>query len=82
MKQLRFSLAVTILALVLSVPAFAGDMQAGITGQPPSQPAASATGEILCGAELTGETTNSEATTVDPAMEVVLNLIRSMLSLF
>jgi hypothetical protein len=82
MKQLRFSLAATILALALSVPAFAGDMQAGITAQPPSQPTASAAGDIQCGAALTSETTNSENTTVNPVTEIALNLIQSVLSLF
>lgn len=82
MKQLRFLLAATVLALALSIPAFAGDMQCGVTAQPPSQPTASVTGDMLAGSALTGETTYSEATTVDLVAETALQLLLSVLSLF
>jgi hypothetical protein len=82
MKRLRIPLAATILVLALSVPAFAGDMWAGITSQPPSQPTASATGDIQCGVAPTSETTNSETITVDPVAGSMLQLMVSVLSLF
>jgi hypothetical protein len=82
MKKLRFPLAATVLALALSVPSFAGDMQCGVTAEPPSPPPASVMGDTLAGATLTGETTNSEAATVDPLTDTALQLILSVLSLF
>jgi hypothetical protein len=82
MKQLKFPLATIVLALVLSVPAVAGDMQCGVTAEPPSPPPASVMGDMQAGATLTGETTNSEATAVDPVTETMLQLMLSVLSLF
>lgn len=72
MKRFRRFLVATVLALAFSVPAFAGDMWAGITSQPPSQPA---TAESTSGSV-------SETTAVDPVTELALDLLQSLLSLF
>lgn len=79
MKQLRIPLAATVLALVFSIPALAGDMQCGVTSEPASQ---STTSAMQAGVTATDETTNSETITVDPVTETTLQLMVSVLSLF
>ena len=80
MKRLKLPLATTALALLLSTPAFAGDIWCGVTSEPPSQPTASATGDTSAGA--LDATANSETITVDPVTESALQLMLSVLSLF
>ncbi len=82
MESLRKSLAVTVLTLVLTCSAFAGEMSTGIV-QPPPQPNSSVAGEMSTGVATTdGATAEEMSTTVDPVREVTLNLLRSVLSLF
>ena len=80
MKTLRQLFVASAFTLVLTLPALAGEIQT-----PKSQPTqATAEGEIQT--PLTGqiETTGSvsEATVIDSATEIALNLLQSVLSLF
>jgi hypothetical protein len=78
MKTLRRLCAVFVLTLTLALSAFAGQIETGIA--PPSPPPdAAATGQIETG--VTGEISTSIIAT-DPATEVVLSLLQSLLSLF
>lgn len=82
MKQFRLSLAATVLTLAFSIPAFAGDMETGITSQPPTPPAATTSGDIqttVAGQMETGVTANEAA---DSLSCVALGLMQSVLSLF
>lgn len=84
MKQLRLSLAATVLTLAFSIPAFAGDMETGITSQPPMPPVATASGDMqtpVAGQMETGVTAN-EATATASLSEIALGLMQSVLSLF
>lgn len=82
MKSLRRLLSITVLMLVLTCSAFAGEMGTGIV-QPPPQSSATAAGEMGTGLAATNGTTAGDmSTSVDPVREVVLNLLRSVLSLF
>jgi hypothetical protein len=83
MKQLRLYLAATVLALTLSVPAFAGDMWAGITAPPPPPQQTSATGDMgTPGETATGEISTPGVVALDPVTEAALGLLKSLLSLF
>lgn len=78
MKQLKLFLASTLLTLALAVSAFAGNMPCGVT-DPPSPPATA----VASDTETTSSSgTVSETTAIDPVMEIALNLIQSVLSLF
>ncbi len=83
MKNLRQFCGALVFTLALTIPAFAGDIQTGIT-TPPSQPAQAATTKGDIQNTITGqaETGSSEATAVDSATEIALNLLQSVLSLF
>lgn len=82
MKSLRKLFAVSVLTLVLTCSALAGEMDTGIV-QPPPQPSAATAGEMDTGLTATNETTFGDTSTgVNSAGEVALNLLRSVLSLF
>jgi hypothetical protein len=78
MKHLRLSLAVITLMLALSLSAFAGDIQCGVTStQPPNQASTTSNRENFASSG-----TVSENTAIDPVTEIALSLMQSMLSLF
>jgi hypothetical protein len=80
MRHLKQLCAACVLALVLALPAFAGNMEAGITSpQPSSTSSATMQGNMEAG--ITGEMTTG-ATAINPATEIILNLLQSLLSLF
>jgi hypothetical protein len=74
MKTLRHLCAALALTFVLALPAFAGQMDAGITAPPPPPQGNMST--TVAGNMTTGDT---DAAT---AMEVALSLLQSLLSLF
>ena len=79
MKTLRQLFVASVFTLALALPAFAGEIQT-----PKTQPTpATAEGEIHTGVAGQIETPGSvsEASTIDSATELALNLIQSMLSL-
>jgi hypothetical protein len=89
MRNLKKLCATCVLTLVLTLPAFAGDMLAGATAPPPPPPpdSSSATGDMgtgITGDMETGVTGDMSAgvTATDPATEVALSLMQSLLSLF
>jgi hypothetical protein len=71
MKQVQKLSAITILACILSIQAFAGVMDAPIAPPPPSD------GDMKSSRASTGGTLN-----VDPVLQVALNIVQSMLSMF
>jgi hypothetical protein len=77
-----------VLALALSLSAFAGNMPTGITAPPPSpDPQATAQGDIsttVAGNMPTGVAGNmpTGVTATDPATEGWLSLLQSLLALF
>jgi hypothetical protein len=81
LRQLCIALAFT---LALTLPAFAGEITTGVAPPQPSQPAQTATanGEITTGITGQEETGSCEATAIDSATEIALNLLQSVLSLF
>ncbi|HEX8846044.1 MAG TPA: hypothetical protein VF791_15440 [Pyrinomonadaceae bacterium] len=90
MRNLKKLCAACVLTLVLALPAFAGDMLAGVASPPPPPPDTSSattqgdmpggiTGEM--GTGITGDMSAGVATT-DPATDVLLSLLQSLLSLF
>jgi hypothetical protein len=87
MKTLRRLCAVFVLTLVLALPAFAGEMPGGVTAPPPPPSQATATGEITTGVTgeistgVTGDITTG-VTATDPATDIFLSLLQSLLSLF
>jgi hypothetical protein len=82
MKTLRRLCAVLVLTLVLALSAVAGDIQTGFTNQPPPPPPESqamTTGQISTG--VTGDI-QTGVTATDPATDVFVSLLQSLLSLF
>ena len=81
MKTLRQLPVALVFTLALTIPAFAGEMETGKTTPPPT-PTATTAGEIHT--TITGQmdTGSGEATPSDSAMEIALNLLQSVLSLF
>lgn len=86
MKPLRQLCAVFVLALALSLSSFAGEIQTGVTTPPPPSQMMSTgdistgvTGEISTG--ITGDITTG-VTATDPATDIFLSLLQSLLSLF
>ena len=77
MKRLRQICAVTILAISVTLSAFAGNINCGAVEPPPSDPTASVTGEMATGATATNETAY-----VDPVTGLALDILQSLLSLF
>ena len=84
MKNLHRLCGAIVFTLVLTIPAFAGDIQTTVTSPPPSQPAQTATlnGDIQTGVTGQAETDSSEATAANSAAEIALNLLQSVLALF
>jgi hypothetical protein len=74
MKALRHLCAALALTFVLALPAFAGQMDAGITAPPPPPQGNMST--TVAGNMTTGDTDTATA------MEVALSLLQSLLSLF
>ena len=82
MKSLRKLLAVSVLTFILTCSAMAGEMDTGIVQQPP-QPSATTIGEMGTGLTATDETTAGNMSAgINSAGEIVLNLLRSVLTLF
>ena len=81
MKALRLLCVTSAFTLALAIPAFAGDIQTGVTSPPPPQ-TVTANGDIQTTVTGQEETVSGEATAADSATESVLNLIQSVLSLF
>jgi hypothetical protein len=88
MKTLRRLCAVFVLTLVLALSAFAGDMSTGITAPPPpSTSQATTAGDMSTGVTgdmstgITGDITTGVMAT-DPATDIFLSLLQSLLSLF
>jgi hypothetical protein len=79
MRYLKKLFAACVLTLALALPAFAGDMLAGVTSQPPSPPQATAQGDMSAG--VAGDM-GAGGKATDPATEVWLSLLQSLLSLF
>lgn len=80
MRTLRQLCAACVLALALALSAFAGDMTTGVTSPPPPPGSQVATaGDITTGTTLDIST---GVTVTDPATEVMLSLLQSLLSLF
>lgn len=71
MKSIRQLCAAVVLTLVVAAHTFAGQMHTLIVDPPPPPPAA-AEGQITTG--------NSEA--VDPVVQLALNVLQSVMSLF
>lgn len=82
MKIYRKAVAALVLALVFSMPVFAGEMHTGVTEPPPPPPAS---GEIQTaatnGVVQTGEAESAPEAT-DIVTEITLNLLQTALSLF
>jgi hypothetical protein len=79
MKNLRRLSGALVFTIVLTIPAFAGEMDTGIA--PPPQ-AATTEGDIHTTVTGQMDTGNSEATATGSATEIALNLLQSVLSLF
>lgn len=73
---MRKSIRVSLLVVVMAVSAHAGDMQCGVTGTPPTQPATVAQEPIL------ESTASGDISTgaVDTFTEVALNLLAGLLA--
>ncbi len=84
MKNLHRLCGAIVFTLVLTIPAFAGDIQTTVTSPPPSQPAQTATlnGDIQTGVTGQADMGSSEATAANSAAEIALNLLQSVLALF
>ena len=80
MKTLRQFFAALVLAFMLALSAFAGQMDTGLTTPPPPpESQITTTGEISTG--FTGDMSTGAAA-MDSTTEVALNLLQSLLSLF
>lgn len=90
MKNLGTLCASVVLALILTTPAFAGDIHTGITNPPPAPQGVISTGvtdsPATQGNIHTGvtnqESAEDGATASDSVTEIALNLLQSVLSLF
>jgi hypothetical protein len=84
MKNLRRLSVALVFTLVLTIPAFAGEIDTGKTSPPPSQPTQAATteGEIDTGITGQTETGSGEVSATNSATEIALNLLQSVLALF
>lgn len=84
MKKLRQPCVAFVLIFVLTLPAFAGQMDTGFAPPPPRAPASATTeGEISTTvAGNMSATKSEEATAADSVTEIALSLLQSVLSLF
>ncbi len=74
MKKLKLTTAATILTLVLSFSAFAGDMATTLTSQATAQPTATLAGQIDT-TSATTSSTSSTTTAVNPLTQIILVLL-------
>lgn len=84
MRNLRYSLATVVIALLLAGSAYAGDMYSGYTSPPPppqQNSTASVTGDMYSGVTSSAPTTGEEAAPVDSVREVALNIFQGLLAL-
>jgi hypothetical protein len=80
MKRVRNLLAALILSLVLTSPAFAGDIMMGITseqGNPPSNSTQQSSSNAATEAD-----PSTASTAIDPVTEALLALINGIASIF
>lgn len=80
MKSLRQLCVALVFTLVLTFPAFAGEITT-MVAPPPPQPA-TAQGEMQTTVSGQEEMASSEDTVADSATEIALSLLQSVLSLF
>jgi hypothetical protein len=73
---MRKSIQVSLLVMLMAVSAQAGDMQCGVTGTPPTQPA-TVEQEPIQESTASGDTSNNA---VDTFAEVALNLLAGVLA--
>lgn len=81
MKYIRQLCVALMFTFALVLPTFAGEISTTIAPPLPTQ-AATATGEIHTTVVGQEETGSSEATAIDSATEIALNMLQSVLSLF
>jgi hypothetical protein len=82
MKHLRQFCAVTILTIVVTLSASAGNINCGVVAPPPPEQTTSAAGEMTTGASATSETLSAETAFVDPVTGLALGILQGLLSLF
>ena len=80
MKNLKSLFTTVVLTLVLTLPAFAGQMTTTITDPPPSPPSATVDGQMTT--TVTGQIGTGSSEAVDPVTQVALSLLQSVMSLF
>ncbi|MGI8656040.1 MAG: hypothetical protein ACR2LC_12570 [Pyrinomonadaceae bacterium] len=80
MKNFRHLCAVIMLTFLLALPAFAGQIETGVTSPPPTTTSATA-GQTQTGATST-RTTSSQLAGAPSITETVLNLLQGVLALF
>jgi hypothetical protein len=85
MKTFRQFIATAVLTLVLTFPAFAGEIQSPGVANPPPPPSqqSSVTGDMSCpGVASTGEIPGPGVVALDPVIGTALSLLQSVLSIF
>jgi hypothetical protein len=80
MKHLRHFCFASILSFLLTLSAFAGDINCGVVSPPPEQ--TSVTGNMATGTTATSESTSDENLFIDPVTGLALDILQSLLSLF
>jgi ABC-type phosphate transport system substrate-binding protein len=80
MKNLKTLCAAVMLTLVLTLPAFAGEMTTWIADQPPPPPTSTADRQISTTTAGQMDTMGSEA--VDPVTQAALSVLQGALALF
>jgi len=82
MKLMRYLFAASVLASVLSISAFAGNIHTGAPQPEPMPTPASASGEMTTGDGGDIHTTNTDEATADDVLaEAALSLVQVVLSL-
>ncbi len=76
MKNLRQLCAASVLTVTLSLPAFAGQMDTTFA----SPPAPSTAGQM--DTTVAGQIHTLSSETIDPVMQIALNVLQSVMSLF
>ncbi|HKQ99327.1 MAG TPA: hypothetical protein VJT09_01565 [Pyrinomonadaceae bacterium] len=85
MRHLKKLCVAGLLTLALTLPAFAGEMEAGVIAPPPSTQQASAQGEMpggVTGEMQAGLTGDMSTGFTDPTTDFFLNLFQGLMSLF
>jgi hypothetical protein len=82
MRKARQLCVASLLTLILTFPALAGEIQLpGVASPPPQQP--SVTGEMACpGASVAGQMDTGLASDADSVAEIALNFLVNALSVF